>query len=377
VNRPTAVLSYFDVSELRNGRSLRVNALLEAAGPGVRLFQPRVNHPRVETVAYPVDLGRRKIGINWGIFNLYHPVNRARVRRALAAQPPRLVWLTSIWDLPALNTPPGTPVLFDSHNVDAVYMEQRYGRGHPFVRLVERAERRTLARADHVFVCSAADGELYRARYGVPSEKITVAPNGVDTARFDRSGPPPPLPPALAAELAGRTVLFFMGKLDYPPNAEALRFLAERLLPELEARQPGRFVALVTGTPVPATSPHPNLRFAGLVPDLARYLARADLCLAPLFVGSGTRLKILDYLAAGRPVIATPIGIEGIHARPGVEAVIDSADRFADHILRLADAPEEREQIARAGQAFVRAHFDWRNIRPLWQAVSDRLCAPE
>lgn len=372
MSRPVAILSYYDVSTLRNGRSLRVNALIDSAGADAVVFQPRVPHPRARSVAYPIDLGRRKVGINWGIFNLHLPFNRGLVRRELRALNPRAVVMTSIWDLPPADGLSGVPLLFDSQNVDAVYMEQSYGRDHWFTRLVERAERRVTARADHIFVCSENDRAIYAERYGIPEAKMTLAPNGVDTARMGVDGSGTAIDPAIQVRLDGKVVLFFMGKLDYAPNTEALRFLSGTLMPELERRQPGRFVLLVTGSPVPAGPMHPSMVFAGLVPELPPYLSRAHLCLAPLFVGSGTRLKILDYLAAGKPVIATPVAIEGIHARPGVDAVVDGAETFADHIVRWADRPEEARKLGLSGRDFVRANFDWASIRPKWSAVLER-----
>jgi len=372
MSRSVAVLSYYDVSELRNGRSLRVNGLLDAAGSDALLFQPHRKHPRYDTVPYAWDLGRRKVGINWGIFNFYMPPNRRLISHHCRKEKPRVVVLSSMWDLPPVASLGDTPLLLDAHNVDAVYMEQRYGARHWFARLVERTERRVLDRVAHVFCCSEGDRDIFEARYGVSRERMSVVPNGVDCARFAGAIPPAVFDPSMEERLKGKTVLFFMGKLDYPPNAQALEFMGKTLLPELARRAPGRFVLLVTGSPVPAISPHPDMIFAGLVPELPPALMRADICLAPLFVGSGTRLKILDYLAAGKPVVATPVAIEGIHAQPGLEAIIDSAETFADHVMRLADHPEQAKKMALAGQAFVQANFDWSQIVPKWKAVLDR-----
>lgn len=372
MSRPQVVLSFADIGELRSGRAVRVNALLQAMGEESVLIQPRPAHPRVRTETVPFDLGRRMRGINWGIFNFHVPGNRGRVRRILRRLDPSVVVMTSIWELPAVARLRGVPVLFDSQNVDAVYMAQRYGEDHWFTRLVARAEGRTLARADHVFVCSEADAEGYLRRYRVAERKLTVVPNGVNCARFDEAGVPDSIDPGVASRLAGKTVLFFMGKLDYAPNRQALEWMRDVLLPELERRAPGRFGLLITGGPVPNAPMHASMVFAGLVPDIRPYLARAEICLAPLFVGSGTRLKILETLAAGKPVVATPVAIEGIPAQSGQEAMIRPPEAFADAILELADQPAQAEAMARAGRAFVRARFDWSAIQAGWTRELDR-----
>ena len=166
-----------------------------------------------------------------------------------------------------------------------------------------------------------------------------------------------------------------MGKLDYQPNAAALAFLTGTLMPALEQRAPGRFKLLVTGGPVPQGDPSPCTVFAGRVEDarLTAYLQAADLCLAPVFSGSGTRVKVLEYMAAGRPVVSTPKGAEGIEGLPPDAITVCEPEAFAARILALADQPETRERAGEQARAFVAARYDWSAATaPRWRHVLER-----
>jgi glycosyltransferase involved in cell wall biosynthesis len=97
----------------------------------------------------------------------------------------------------------------------------------------------------------------------------------------------------------------------------------------------------------------------GLVEDVKQYLARAMVSIAPLFVGTGTKLKILEALAAGLPVVTTTLGVEGIDATNGVDILLaDTAQDFAGHCIRLLQDSALRDHLALAGQALVRQKYD-------------------
>lgn len=376
---PTAiVLSYWDLCEAASGGSRRVHALMNALAPHPVLVQPRAHHPTVPTVPYPRDLGRRKRGINWGIFNFYLPSTRRIARGLLSHQHPALAVMTSIWNEPALRRHPTIPVVLDAHDVNAVAIAERFGPTHPFTRLVESQERRAVERAHHVFACSEGDRQAFLARYELPEDRVSVVPNGVDVAAFDAVNPDEPDPEWTAAAGGGQ-VLLFMGKLDYQPNQAALDFLSDTLLPDLEARSPGLFRLVVCGGPLPAGRFHPAIHFAGRLPTarLQRWIKRADLCLAPVFTGSGTRLKILEYLAARRPVVSTPKGAEGLPCRSGRELLLADPDHFTEAVWELAGNPNQAAALGQAGHRFVTERFDWAtSIQPRWRAVTDPWLKP-
>jgi glycosyltransferase involved in cell wall biosynthesis len=373
-DQAVVVLSYWNLNHPSFGGARRVQALLDMLGARVILCQPAPPHPHLRTWAYHPDLGRKKLGINWGLFNFFVPTTAALVRRELRRQPPALIVATSIWVYaPLCNMKNRPPVVLDAHDVLGNAIEERYGERHWFTRWVRSWERRVVRAVDHVFTCSEFDRRQFIERYGVAEDRVTTVPNGVDMEVWRATastgdGQGTGIDPTHEAALQGSRVLFFMGKLDYQPNREALKFLAERLMPELQRGGGERFCLLVCGGPAPSSSPHPSILFAGKVPDIVPYVRRADICLAPIFTGSGTRLKILEYMAAGKPVVATPKGAEGIACRDGEHLAMASGDTFAEAIRLLARDPAKAARLGSSGRALVEARHAWSSIQEKWRA---------
>jgi glycosyltransferase involved in cell wall biosynthesis len=360
------ILSYANLSQQVTGGARRVNELLKALGDTALLIQPPPSHPTCESVLFPTDFGRHKVGINWGIFNLFWPRNRGVARQVIADRKPAVVILTSIWNHPPLGGVE-VPLLFDAQNVEAVAIGERFGQNHPFTRIVSAYERKIARRVQHIFVCSGNDREMFVSLYGIPESRITVVPNGVELE---------PEPVDADAEREARvfldalgdcTVLFFMGKLDYQPNAEALRFMSDTMLPALEREAPGRFKLLVCGGPVPREGFDRAMIFTGRVPSLVPFLRRADVCVAPISTGSGTRLKVLEYLGAKKAVVATVKAVEGLGCTSGEQLVMAEPGDFAREIIRLVGDAPARGRLAGTGFDFVRARYDWAKIRDRWK----------
>ena len=373
------VLSYWNLNAPSFGGARRIQALLDLLGPRTTLCQPSPRHPYLDSWTFQPDLGRRKAGINWGMFNFLVPWTAMRLRRLLSRQRPALIVATSIWTyLPLRHVRNLPPVVLDAHDVIANAIEERFGNSHPFTRLVRFWERQVVRRVDHVFACSELDRQQFIAQYGIPADRVSTVPNGVDMDVWQSAvpaggGADNGIDPKHEAALGDATVLFFMGKLDYQPNREALQFFAERLMPELARGGNPRFRLLICGGPAPAVTPHPDMIFAGKVPDVVPYVRRADICLAPIFTGSGTRLKILEYMAAGKPVISTPKGAEGIEGVSGDNMVRAEADGFAGAIHALAADPGAASRMGAAGCRLVAARYDWRMIQTGWGNVFSRL----
>ena len=369
--KTSLVLSYCNINGAATGGTRRIQALVEALTPGAVLCQPAPAHPEFDTVSCNVDLGTQKHGINWGIFNYRVPGNAATARRAVAERQPAAAVLCSIWCYHPIKSLSLVKIL-DAHDVNAVAIAERFGRWHPFTRIVKRQEARVVREADHVFVCSAENEQQMRSLYGIAEDKITVVPNGVDA----HARPPKDdtkLDEAYEAQLSGHTVLFFMGKLDYQPNTEALRFLNEELMPRLEDSRPGKFKLLVCGGPKPSSVTHPSIIATGRVDSVLPYLRRADICLAPIFSGSGTRLKLLEYMAAEKPIVSTAKGAEGLGCTDGQHLFIAEQDAFTKAVLTLADDPRAANTLASVGAAFVKERFDWRVSQDLWAQTIQRV----
>ena len=368
------VLSYWNVNQPTTGGLRRVDALLGTLEPDLLVCQPGPPHPRYPSAVFQSPLRQRPGGINRGLFNFFLPGPARTARAAIRQLNPELIVLTSIWTFWPVRNIQGIPLVLDAHDVLATAIAERYGAHHPFTLIVRAWEGRVARRMDHLFVCSELDRDQFVTRYGVPPGRITVVPNGVHISSASTAAPVLPAP--WPAELEGHGVLFFMGTLRYQPNAQALAFLNDTVLPALENKRPGFFRLVVCGGEQPSGTWHPALRFAGKVPDdlLHGLMARADICLAPIFTGSGTRLKILEYLSAGKPVVATPKGMEGLDAEPGRDLVVADPDGFAAAILKLTSSPEKARAIGIAGARIVRERYDWRTrSQPLWRAQLDTL----
>lgn len=363
------VLSYWNINQPATGGLRRVNALMEALGSDRLLCQPGPAHPLYQSVVFPSPLRQRPGGINRCLFTFFLPRPARVARDALDAFRPDLIVLTSIWTFWPVRHVHDIRLVLDAHDVLSTAIVERYGRWHPFSLLVRSWERRVARRVDHLFVCSELDRDQFVTQHGVLPCRITVVPNGVHIPSASLAAPPLPAP--WPGELEGHGVLFFMGTLRYQPNARALAFLNDTVLPALEQKRPGFFRLVVCGGERPSGTWHPALRFAGKVTDdlLQALMARAHFCLAPIFTGSGTRLKILEYMAAGKAVVSTPKGMEGLEAEPDRDLVVAEPDAFADAILALANSPEKARALGEAGARLIRERYDWRTrSQPIWRS---------
>jgi MoaA/NifB/PqqE/SkfB family radical SAM enzyme/glycosyltransferase involved in cell wall biosynthesis len=216
-----------------------------------------------------------------------------------------------------------------------------------------------VCRAVDEIIAVSADDRDRMVRDGVPADKITVIPHGVRAAahagasgagireRYD-------IP-------AGAPLLFFHGVLHYHPNTQAVRFIVAELLPRLLVQHPDLRV-ICAGMNPPLYYSHPAVTFPGMVEDLAEHIAAADLCLCPIDTGGGTRLKLLEYYAAGKAVVSTRKGAEGLRSRHLREVwLADGAEPFAAGVLALLADPAEAAEIGRGARRFVR-RYDWIHI---------------
>ena len=237
------------------------------------------------------------------------------------------------------------------HNVEWDRLAE-FGHTAPGIR---RAELRALRSVDDIIAVSADDRRRMVAA-GIPADRVTVIPHGVDVARF-RAGTGRGIR-ARHGIARDAPLLFFHGTLHYWPNTEAVRFIAEQLLPRLTPRFPGLRV-LIAGMNPPTYFAHPAIVFPGAVDDLADYIATADVCVCPLDAGGGTRMKLLEYMAAGKAIVSTTKGAEGIQYTDGQELrIADGPDAFAEATAALLAHPTDRAALAAHAARFA-TRYDW------------------
>ena len=208
----------------------------------------------------------------------------------------------------------------------------------------ERFERRVMSLADAVVVFTDRDREAL-APYadGVP---IVTIPLGTEL-------------PETALDPGGSlSEILFYGNFHHPPNVDAATRLARSILPRIRERRPDARLTLVGEAPPDLKGP--GIEVTGFVPDLQPYLNRAAVVAAPLRKGGGMRVKILEALAAGKAVVASPLAVEGIGVRDGEEAVIAETDRdFAAAIVGLLEERDRRVALGTQARAWALENLGW------------------
>lgn len=290
---------------------------------------------------------------------------REAVAARVAAARPDVIHVE--WTPLVCNVPEGlgVPVVISAHNVESdiwaryALAERSFAR-RAYVRLqhrkVARFERAALAAADGVIAVSAADGERIRAWTG--QAHVTVAQNAVDGARFA----PDPAAPVDPHEL------LFTGSLDWRPNQDAVVWFLDEILPRVRARVREATLRVVGRAPpawlLAKAASVAGVTVNGSVPDVRPYVARAGVSVVPLRVGGGSRLKIPEALAMGRPVVSTTVGAEGLSVEGGL-FLADGPDAFAEAVERAIRDPAEAARRAAVGRALTLEHHEWGCVAPL------------
>jgi len=207
----------------------------------------------------------------------------------------------------------------------------------------QRLEREWLPRYDLILTASEED------RRRVEHPQVRIFPNAL---------PEIPRPSVLETN-----AIVFSGNLEYHPNVEAVRWFRERIWPRVREQAPAaewRLVGSNPGAVEPFTGGDPRIVVVGEVEDAVAHLSAAKVCVVPLLSGSGTRFKILEAWAAGRAVVSTTLGAEGLGARHGEHLLLaDDPDDFAGAILRLWNDSALRTRLGDAGWALYRERFTW------------------
>jgi polysaccharide biosynthesis protein PslH len=241
--------------------------------------------------------------------------------------------------------------LIDSETLGAERARPRTVRTRVRAALAAAIERRSVRPYHLVTTVAAADAARLRAL--APKKRIEVVPNGVDADRFR----------PLAEVVPDPDSLVFVGVMSYPPNIAAMRHFCLDVLPAIRRTRPRIHIDIVGRDPGPAVrelSAIEGVNVIGEVPEVQPYLARAAVFVAPMISGSGIKNKVLEAMAAGRPVVATPLAVEGLPITSGLELIVaEGAAELAAAIERLLASPAEREAIGSAARAIVESQFSW------------------
>lgn len=216
-------------------------------------------------------------------------------------------------------------------------------------------ERRMFTGFNRVVLISDVDAaHLRRLNAGYP---LSVIPSGVDHQYFR-----PSLlraAPSDGATLPSAPTLIFFGNLAYAPNADAARYLVEDIFPLVRQQLPTARLLLVGNAP-PSSLAGEGVTVTGRVPDLRPYIAEADVFICPLRFGAGIKNKMLEAMAMGKPVVATPLSGDGFALRPGEHVLFGTtAAELAAAAIRLLQDAALRAQMGAANRALVEAHYSW------------------
>ena len=268
------------------------------------------------------------------------------------------------WVYPYVPRRPEQKLIYDSHNCEYAVKKQILGdtaAGRELVEEVRSVEGKLCREADLIFACSNDDASQFVDLYGISRDKVVLVPNGVDVEGIQPASEEERRSARQQFDLPpDQPVLIFIGS-GYAPNTEAAAFLVKEVAPRLE----GCTILIAGGVKDsyqasrgPQSSA--NVIWLGTVEAARRLLLyqAADIALNPMFSGSGTNLKMLDYFAAGLPVVSTPAGARGLELKDD-DCIACSSDQFVSRIEVLIDNPATRHQLGENARKLAVEQYAW------------------
>ena len=282
--------------------------------------------------------------------------------------------------VPSINLPftgRAATILFQ-HNVESMIWRRHYeSQTNPITKTYFKTqwermltyERQACNRFDAVVAVSAVDRDFLREHFEV--NPVYDVPTGIDTEYFQ------PLPDV---ESNNSLEIVFTGSMDWMPNEDAIVHFVRDILPRVASVVPGVTLTVVGRNPSGRVSTlarqYPHVTVTGRVPDIRPYLGRAAVCVVPLKVGGGTRLKIFEAMAMGKPVVSTSIGAEGLPVQDGNELLIaDGAERFAHTVIRILRDRNFASRLGREARAAVCDRFGWEKAAAAFGRICESVAA--
>lgn len=272
------------------------------------------------------------------------------------------------WVYPSLaaDIKPEKLVVYDSQNVEGLLRAQLLDENNPFelelIRDVVKAEYQIGTRSSLILACSTEDRDLFEKIYEWPASKMVIIPNGVMASAI--------IPPTAAQRenakkkvglpKNGKTAIFIGS--DYQPNVEAVEFIVH----DLATKLPSVSFAIAGGIGARFKQKLPaNVIITGPLSEEQKlnWLQAADLAVNPMFSGSGTNIKMFDFMASGLPVVATATGARGIASQSTDALIVTSSENFATEIRRILDSSSFSE-LGKINREHVEKSFAWESISP-------------
>jgi len=251
------------------------------------------------------------------------------------------------------------PILIHEHNVESQIARRFFeNETRPLrraflrsqYRRMERFERRLWETYDQVVTVTEQDRDAVLQQ--IPGKKVSVVENGVDLDYF-----------SFQSRSSNRPALVYVGSMDWLPNEDAVLYFAEKIFPAIQSRWTDASFTVVGRRPsdlVRQLAARPGIEVTGTVEDVRPYLGKATILVVPLRIGGGSRLKILEAMSAGLPVVSTSIGCEGLLVEDRKHLLIaDEPTAFADQVIRLTVDQALQKKLGKAGRQLVQERYGW------------------
>lgn len=245
-------------------------------------------------------------------------------------------------------------VIYHPHNVEYLLRKEKDNMVISWV--THWAESGLLRKSDMVFAVSQADAVNFTRIYGIEPR---VLQSGVDLERFGKINDAQIQILREKYKLYGK-LLLFMGLTSFKPNREAISFLLSRIFPVINKEFPDVKFLVIGGK---IDSRQPWLINPGNIPfeEVPAFIKACDICLAPIFKGAGVKLKILEYMACGKPVVSTSKGMEGIFMAKDTENIIiaDDEGTFLERVVYLLKNPQKAKEIGEKARILIETNYSW------------------
>ena len=268
--------------------------------------------------------------------------------------------------------PAGVKTIIDQHNVEHELLQRTYEQERPGLRkwynwreyqLVKQAELERCRKADLVVVTSGRERLILRDL--LPDTAIEVVRTGIDVDAYGGTYAEPEAPHQIV----------FTGTMNYFPNIDGALYFAQECWPLIREQVPDASWQIVGRNPTPEVqklAELPGVTVTGPVPDVRPYLAASAVAIAPLRIGSGTRVKILEALAMRTAVVSTTVGYQGLAVESGKHLLIaDQPEAFAQAVVDLLHNPVQRAALGNEGRTLVEDEYSWAQARTRLTAVLD------
>lgn len=284
---------------------------------------------------------------------------KALVREHLGQQPSLVVFdfpHSAVLSPAALKTP---SVMF-THNVEAdIFKRHMQVAQNPLKKSMWRNqyrkmvnfEQHTLNRFNRVVAVSERDATLFREDYGI--RNVAVVRTGVDLSFFDYRPP------------RDENKVVFIGSMDWLANIDGIEYFMDRIWPGVMTEVPGAFMKVIGRNPPShliqrVRSKNLNWEFTGFVDDIRKHVDGASVCVIPLRVAGGTRIKAYESMAMGCPVVSTSVGMEGLPVQPGEHYLrADSPEAFAASVVKMLRDRAGAQRFSRNARSYVENNFSF------------------